>query len=539
MAQWRAQQQTVQAAARAQATYLKTQQQMARLQQQATRQVTQQQREYEREQARLSTESRIAEVALQNEQLAATLDELGKILAATLPVDDYLDLDKLKQTPTIPAFNPGNLTYPPLAPDHAAYLPPPLQGIQKRLPWAQNQYAQQLAGAEARYAADFTAYQEQETARQNALAQAHAKYERWVSTIQEQAAEYNAEIDRFQKEFNAGVPEAVTHYFTLILEASVYPDNFPRHAKVAYVPDSKQLIVELDLPPFSVVPEVASYKYIKVRDEISTTDRSIKDRKALYASVLAQVTLRTIHEVFEADRTGRLETVVFNGYVESIDPGTGRPVRTCLVTLRTSRDIFAELDLAHVDPIACLNRLQASISRSPADLAPVRPVLEFNMVDPRFIQETDVLSALDQRPNLMELTPSEFESLIANLFQKMGLQTRLTQASRDGGVDCVAYDERPILGGKVVIQAKRYKHTVGVSAVRDLFGTMHNEGASKGILVTTSGFGKAAYEFAQGKPLELLTGSNLLYLLELHAGIQARIEMPEDWRDPELDVQEA
>ena len=38
--------------------------------------------------------------------------------------------------------------------------------------------------------------------------------------------------------------------------------------------------------------------------------------------------------------------------------------------------------------------------------------------------------------------------------------------SRDGGVDCVAYDTRPIFGGKVVIQAKRYKNTVGVSAVR-------------------------------------------------------------------------
>lgn len=43
-------------------------------------------------------------------------------------------------------------------------------------------------------------------------------------------------------------------------------------------------------------------------------------------------------------------------------------------------------------------------------------------------------------------------------------------ASRDGGVDCVAFDPRPIFGGKVVIQAKRYKGTVGVSAVRDLFG---------------------------------------------------------------------
>jgi restriction endonuclease Mrr len=59
--------------------------------------------------------------------------------------------------------------------------------------------------------------------------------------------------------------------------------------------------------------------------------------------------------------------------------------------------------------------------------------------------------------------------------------------SHDGGVDCVAYDPRPIFGGKVVIQAKRYKNTVGVSAVRDLFGTMQNEGAAKGILVTTSG----------------------------------------------------
>ena len=159
------------------------------------------------------------------------------------------------------------------------------------------------------------------------------------------------------------------------------------------------------------------------------------------------------------------------------------------------------------------------------------------MVDPRFIQESDVLRVLDDRPNLMELTPTEFEALISNLFEKMGLDTRQTQASRDGGVDCVAWDHRPIFGGKVIIQAKRYKNTVGVSAVRDLFGTMQNEGASKGILVTTSGYGKSSFEFADGKPLELLSGSNLLYLLSEHAGIEARIEAPEDWVDPTPDIE--
>ena len=136
----------------------------------------------------------------------------------------------------------------------------------------------------------------------------------------------------------------------------------------------------------------------------------------------------------------------------------------------------------------------------------------------------------------MELTPGEFESLITNLFEKMGLETRQTQASRDGGVDCVAYDPRPIFGGKVVIQAKRYKNTVGVSAVRDLYGTTQNEGASKGILVTTSGYGRSSFDFAAGKPLELLSGTHLLYLLAEHAGIEARIEPPDDWIDANPDA---
>jgi restriction system protein len=225
--------------------------------------------------------------------------------------------------------------------------------------------------------------------------------------------------------------------------------------------------------------------------------------------------------------------------VRTIDPSTGHEIKPYLVTLRVTRDTFTTIDLAQVEPLPCLKRLNAGVSASPAELAPVRPVLEFNMVDPRFIQESDVLADLDQRTNLMELTPSEFENLITNLFEKMGLETRLTQASRDGGVDCVAWDNRPIFGGKVVIQAKRYKHTVGVSAVRDLFGTVQNEGASKGILVTTSGYGKASYDFASGKPLELLDGSNLLALLVDYAGLEAKIEVPETWVDPMSDAPQA
>ncbi len=233
----------------------------------------------------------------------------------------------------------------------------------------------------------------------------------------------HAEIDNFQRELLAGSPSAVVNYFTLVVEASDYPEGFPQHAKIAYVPESKQLVIEYDLPLFDVIPEVSLYKYAKTKDEVTETARPLAQRKALYSSVVAQITLRTLYELFKADRIGHVDIIVFNGYVTSIDKGTGRPVRTCLITVRTNRDIFMQLDLSKVDPLACLNVLNASVSKSPTELAPVRPV---------------------------------------------------------GGVDCVAFDPRPIFGGKVVIQAKRYKNTVGVSAVRDLYGTMQNEGASKG-----------------------------------------------------------
>jgi restriction system protein len=82
----------------------------------------------------------------------------------------------------------------------------------------------------------------------------------------------------------------------------------------------------------------------------------------------------------------------------------------------------------------------------------------------------------------------------------------------------------------------RYKNTVPVGAVRDLFGSVHNEGATKGILVTTSGFGKASFDFANDKPLELLSGTNLLYLLKEHAAVDAKIEPPEHWVDPKHDT---
>jgi restriction system protein len=301
--------------------------------------------------------------------------------------------------------------------------------------------------------------------------------------------------------------------------------------RVAYVPESGQLVIEYQLINIDAIPPETAYKYVKKTDKIEPVARKTTDIRKLYRDSVAQMSCRVLRVIFSADVAKAVDVVAFNGYVDTIDPGTGKRITPTLVSVRTSMSELAEIDFSKVDAIACLAALKALVSRNAHELEPVRPIVNFNMVDPRFIDKTDVLSELDSRPNIAELSPSEFESLMTNLFEKMGLETRLTQASRDGGVDCVAWDMRPVIGGKVVIQAKRYKNTVGVSAVRDLFGTMLNEGAAKGILVTTSGFGASAYEFAKNKPIELITGSNLLSVLSEYASITAKIEFPREWED--------
>jgi restriction system protein len=484
----------------------------------------------EKDKRRFHAETRQNDVDMQNEELEEQTSTLRSLLQATLDVDDYVSFESFKEVSVPRPFSPGPLGIPEPAPELGSHLPPTRHGLRRLIATSKGKNLERER-AEREYAAALEAHTRREDERRERLAQAKSAYDDREARAGAELRQQHSEIDDLHRRFESGEPGAVESYFSRVLEASSYPSSLPRANRLAYLPESRQLVVESELPSLEAIPSVRGYKYLKTKDEITATPLPVPQRKSLYTSVVAQMSLRTVHELFEADRTNKLDTIVFNGLVTGADKRTGNRARVCLVTLRTTRDVFGSLDLMNVDPQECLRGLSAGFSRNAAEMAPVRPVLEFNMVDPRFVEESDVLSGLDERPNLMMLTPSQFESLITNLFEKMGLETRLTQASRDGGVDCVAYDPRPILGGRVVIQAKRYKNTVGVSAVRDLFGTMQNEGASKGILVTTSGYGKASFEFAAGKPLELLEGSHLLYLLKEHADIDAKIVVPEDWVD--------
>lgn len=340
----------------------------------------------------------------------------------------------------------------------------------------------------------------------------------------------NDAIDRKLEVYEAHEPDAVKDYCDSVLSNSEYPDFFPKEWDLEYMANTRTLVVEYALPAPETLPTIKEVQYIRSKDSFKEVHLSDRDRDVLYDNLLYQIAIRTLHEIFESDNAGDVDTVVFNGLVNSPDKNSGHNIIACVLSVQARKEAFVKINLVNIIPKACFISLKGVAASKLVGLTPISPVLTIDKTDRRFVDGYAVANSIHAGTNLAAMNWEDFEHLIREIFEKEfaagGGEVKVTKASRDGGVDAVAFDPDPIRGGKIVIQAKRYTNTVGVSAVRDLYGTVINEGATKGVLVTTANYGPDAYEFAQGKPLTLLNGSNLLHLLEKH-GHHARINLQE------------
>lgn len=379
--------------------------------------------------------------------------------------------------------------------------------------------------AERQRAADHAKAVEQWSAREATFWADHEAAQ--AAFLADQTASH-ARVDALRESLREGNSDAVIEHASLVLENSDYDGMFEKCYLVQYHNEDKLLLLAYDLPAPDALPQVKSVKFVKATGELVEARISDRERKANFESACYQICLRTIHELFEADEDGHINSILFNGMVNFIDPATGTEQRSCILSVVAKSDQFTSIELSRVEPKACFRSLKGVSAASLASLAPVAPVMEMDREDRRFIEARAVGAQLDEETNLASMGWEDFEHLVRELFEKefisRGGEVKVTQSSSDGGVDAVAFDPDPITGGKVVIQAKRYTRTVGVAAVRDLYGTVMNEGASKGILVTTADYGPDAYRFASGKPLTLLNGANLLHLLERHS-YRARIDV--------------
>ncbi|MFJ7266507.1 restriction endonuclease [Streptomyces sp. NPDC099050] len=490
------------------------------------REAERRQRTYERDVARGQRQQqaaykqhREAEARRATERLDAQVAALQGLLAAGCRAPAFR-LAGLVRPERLEPFDPGTLAQPvPL---------PQLHHFQQQSSgWTlgSNRRAQAEREAHARYTQAWQAAQAAEAQRQQQLAAYRQQYDRWAAEQLAGIRGHNGGLTELAGALRAGDAEAAVEYFSAALYASAgWPENLPRQVSAAYDPARRQLVLDWELPGYEVVPEAKSVRYVPSTDQDKETARPATQRRAVYRDLLAQCVLLVVRDLYAADEFGVLESVVVNGFVDAHDPVTGREAQLVLASVSAARSAFTGLRLELVSAVDCLvEGLGGQLSTRPDQSAAVRPERRPGEVGGVVSHGGHAGRDEDEdEPDLFAMDPIAFENLVAELFRAMGMEAVTTQRSGDGGVDIEANDPSPITGGRIVVQVKRYRNTVSPTAVRDLYGTVQDKGANKGVLVTTATFGPTSYTFANGKPLELVPGAALVELLHRH-GLRGRL----------------
>lgn len=344
--------------------------------------------------------------------------------------------------------------------------------------------------------------------------------------------------------YNANKLDDLTSYFNLILKISPYANTVkPKNVKFEYDRDQKILIISCELSDFEKIE--VQYDKSAIKSNPSDIEKLLKSKigrysferklkpisqtvhKKLAEKCLYLVPIRMIYECFKFDNKNNLNYIALNGIVESFNKANGKLEKNNILSLFVERDKILEINIDKIDPKECFKSLKGVSAAKIYEYIPVTPILTFKK-DKRVTKSKEILKDLKTEQNLAIMSWEDFEHLIRELFEKEfsqdGAEVKITQASRDKGVDAIAFDPDPIRGGKFIIQAKRYTSTVDVSAVRDLYGTIMNEGANRGILVSTAKYGGDSYEFIKNKPITLIEGNQLLGLLDKH-GYKFKIDL--------------
>lgn len=359
--------------------------------------------------------------------------------------------------------------------------------------------------------------------------------------------QYNNELDNYRNRKNNFKQKKEAHNAEVYILAQSYANQdiegieksisqlllaneLTKKCDVEYNIETKTILIECELEDISDIDQTKEYSYVKSKSAIVPKVYAQNELNSIYDNYIYQKVFVMIYKIYNFDLEEHISAININGWVHNVSKETGNEQDICFLNIFIKKEDFEGLNLGNIEPVIAFRSLKGVAASTLSSITPVKPIMSINRNDSRFVKSYDVAHELDSSQNIAAMNWEDFENLVRELFEKEfsqnGGEVKITQASKDGGVDAIAFDPDPIRGGKIVIQAKRYTNTVGVSAVRDLYGTVLNEGANKGILVTTANYGADSVNFSKDKPLTLLNGSHLLHLLEKH-GYKAKIDIKE------------
>lgn len=109
-------------------------------------------------------------------------------------------------------------------------------------------------------------------------------------------------------------------------------------------------------------------------------------------------------------------------------------------------------------------------------------------------------------PEIDTMEGIQFEHYLKELFKAMGYKVERTADSGDYGADLILRDGIE----RIVVQAKRYKGSVGIKAIQEVIGSKAYYNATQAWVVTNSFYTKAAIDLAKKANVQLFDRNGLV-----------------------------
>lgn len=98
-----------------------------------------------------------------------------------------------------------------------------------------------------------------------------------------------------------------------------------------------------------------------------------------------------------------------------------------------------------------------------------------------------------------DFTPREFEEMICEFLDEQGYKVELTKQTKDGGKDLIVVQKSMIGDFCIYVECKKYDvhRPIGVSLVRELYGSIMADDVTAGMMITTSYFSNDAKDYTK------------------------------------------
>lgn len=490
-------------------------------------------RRAERERRDRQIERCVSWAAQQTAEARSAVDAVVETLERALAIDDAVDWAALEDRAEFPKprpeppkiASPPDVPSPGEAPDgrHPRYRA--RIGLLGRLSSARREarereaadrlfqdrrrWAEAVEAARAARAVNESRYRAERERAERDYTERLAAWRRERDAFVGEQRSRNETLRERRRRYEAGEPDAVVDYCHMVLARSDYPDAYPRRVDIAFRDADRTLLVDFTLPPLASVPDVKEVVYDRAAEKFGVVRFDAHEREALHDALLYQIPLRTLHELFEADRVRAIARVAFNGWLRPDDGDDA-----CVCSIEVERATFEKVDLARVDAKECFRALGGRGWSERYALDAVAPV-EAEAGDRRGdASETAPTLSVYGGQGLDEMSIDDFEHLVRELveraFARDGESVSLARAA--GGVDAIVVgpSNRSV---RLVVHARRGAGAYNVETAEALASARAYERADRAVFVATGAASDQDHADANERGITLVDGSRLLGLL--------------------------